>query len=97
MFHSLTDKPSRAVITAEPSATVVAGQTVNLTCDADGNPAPVQFEWKLNGKVQTSRHRVLVISTATTAKSGTYSCKASNVHGNATGRKHITVMRKYTL
>ena len=98
MFHSLTDPPSRAVIMAEPNATVIAGETLTLICNADGNPAPDKFEWKRNGaEIQNnSAHRVLVISVATSTTNGAYSCKATNFLGSATGWKNITVKRKYT-
>ncbi|XP_062904331.1 uncharacterized protein LOC134346703 [Mobula hypostoma] len=60
----------------------VAGNTIQLTCEVDGNPH--KYEWLKNGGKISQHHwlinesRSLIISTDLTNECGTYTCVASN-------------------
>jgi len=71
--------------TVQPQAeTVVGGTTVVFSVAVSGAPTP-SLQWKLNGApVSGATGTRLVVSNATAANAGTYTCAASNSAGTAT-------------
>jgi subtilisin family serine protease len=76
---------SAPVISTQPVAQVaMAGQAVTLSVTATGNPVP-SFQWRKNGVIVPGETRAtLVIASAQTADSGTYSVVVSNSVGTVT-------------
>lgn len=80
-------------LSAPSSVTVATGSTVTLYAPATGSPAPT-YQWMF-GKVAVAGATGprLVISNATAAQAGSYSCVASNVVGSSnSGPATITVV-----
>jgi len=76
---SLTKVPVAPAFTAQPqSQTLASGSTVVLTAPASGVPAP-SYQWYLNGTaIPSATSSTLVISGATAANAGAYTCEATN-------------------
>ncbi len=82
---SLT-KPSLApAFASQPSSqTVASGSTVVFSASATGTPAPT-YQWYLDGAAITSAtNPTLVVSGATAANAGSYTCKITNPSGSLT-------------
>ena len=77
-------------ITISGDRTVLQGGIVDLTCFADGHPAP-QVHWTRNGNTITNQSR-LTISAATTEDSGEYECIGVNSH-RTTSKKVLVEVR----
>jgi Immunoglobulin domain len=78
---------SALVATTEPtSQTVASGHTVTFTFVATGAPSPT-YQWFFNGApVASGTGSTLVISGATSANAGSYTCTATNSSGPVTSR-----------
>ncbi|EYB86274.1 hypothetical protein Y032_0282g1279 [Ancylostoma ceylanicum] len=80
------------------SVDVILNQTVELTCDVDGTPAPT-ITWLLDGKalLQTENvqfvdnGRVLVLNHVQSEEEGRYTCKAENKAGKAEADTYVQV------
>ena len=74
---------SRPVIMAGPS-TVFASlfQSVNFTCNANGNPQPTITWFKDSGTTPVQNGPVLTIPEVRLSDRGNYSCRASNTQGS---------------
>uniref|UniRef100_A0A3Q3FDH7 B-cell receptor CD22 n=1 Tax=Labrus bergylta TaxID=56723 RepID=A0A3Q3FDH7_9LABR len=66
-----------------PSAEIVEGSSVTLTCSSDANPAPEYTWYKVNGR-ELSKESELVFSSVQSSDSGRYYCKAKNDLGERT-------------
>ncbi|KAF7225598.1 vascular cell adhesion protein 1 isoform X1 [Nothobranchius furzeri] len=64
------------------------GEDVSLTCEADGIPPP-KYQWTINGIDALETSDTLKIINVN--KSATYSCTASNKHGNVTVNVSVDV------
>jgi Immunoglobulin domain len=82
---NLPSQASKPVAVAQPSSvTVSTGSTAVLTFSASGAPAPT-FQWYLNGQpISGATSATLVISGATAASQGSYTCLAANASGSVT-------------
>jgi hypothetical protein len=82
---SLAGPTSAPTSSSQPSSqTVASGSTVVFSFPATGSPAPA-FQWSLNGTpISGATSSSLVVSGATAANAGTYSCVATNTVGGAT-------------
>jgi len=70
--------------------------SINLTCEASGHPAPNITWTKDGGPVQSAVAGVIHIGKSTRDDSGTYACKADNNVGQADQMKvFVTVNCKY--
>jgi hypothetical protein len=78
--------PSNApAATSQPSSqTVASGRTAVFSFTASGAPTPT-YQWFLNGTaIPSATSSTLVISGATSANAGTYTCTATNSTGSVT-------------
>jgi len=77
-------------ITGQPqSKTVNTGSSVALSITAGGTPAP-NYQWYKNGAAISGATRAtLLLSGATSADTGTYTCVASNSAGSVTSQAAI--------
>ena len=82
---SLTVPSNAPAATAQPtSQTVASGSTAVFTFAASGAPLPT-YQWYLNGTViPSATGSTLVLSGATAANAGTYTCTATNSSGSVT-------------
>ncbi|XP_062420384.1 Schwann cell myelin protein-like [Pungitius pungitius] len=93
------DGPQRPSVSVSPSAEMMEGDSVNLTCSTDANPAANYTWYKENGTSDPrllSEEPQLVFSSIQSSDSGRYSCAAEN----QLGRKRsdfISIDVKYAL
>uniref|UniRef100_A0A3Q3FEQ1 Ig-like domain-containing protein n=1 Tax=Labrus bergylta TaxID=56723 RepID=A0A3Q3FEQ1_9LABR len=76
-----------------PSAEIVEGSSVTLTCSSDANPAPEYTWYNMNGH-ELSKESELVFSSVQSSDSGRYYCKAKNDLGERTSG-YVKVEVKY--
>uniref|UniRef100_A0A3Q3G0N4 Ig-like domain-containing protein n=1 Tax=Labrus bergylta TaxID=56723 RepID=A0A3Q3G0N4_9LABR len=79
---SVTDAPKLPSVSVSPSAEIVEGSSVTLTCSSDANPAPEYTWFKKNNNQPLSREAQLVFNSIKSSDSGEFSCKAENDLGN---------------
>ncbi|XP_078022745.1 hemicentin-1-like [Epinephelus lanceolatus] len=89
--------PKLPSVSVSPSAEIVEGSSVTLTCSSDANPA-AKFTWHKNGNpglppskqtqiVQSSRNQSkLIFSSVQPSDSGEYNCTAENKVGRTTSK-----------
>ena len=82
---SLSPPVTKPVSPSQPaSQTIASGSTVVFSYPAVGSPTPT-FQWSLNGApIPSATGSTLVISGATAADNGSYTCTATNASGQAT-------------
>ncbi|XP_029985442.1 vascular cell adhesion protein 1b isoform X2 [Sphaeramia orbicularis] len=84
------------VITSDSTSSVLVmvGSPLNLSCLADGNPAPVvtwSFQTPDGRSVPLGAGHRLLLPALTLSGSGRYECRASNAEGNMTAAVQVTV------
>uniref|UniRef100_A0A3Q3GIH2 Ig-like domain-containing protein n=1 Tax=Labrus bergylta TaxID=56723 RepID=A0A3Q3GIH2_9LABR len=72
---SITDAPKLPSVSVSPSAEIVEGSSVTLTCSSDANPAANYTWFKENNNQPLSREAQLVFSSIKSSDSGEFSCK----------------------
>jgi Ig-like domain-containing protein len=84
---SVNTAPTVPVFTLQPiSETVAAPSTVVFTAAANGSPAPA-YQWKFGtAAISGATSARLVVSGATAANAGSYTCVATNSAGTATSQ-----------
>jgi hypothetical protein len=82
---SLQGPNSPPVASGQPSSqTVASGRTATFSFPVTGLPAPT-YQWYLNGSaISGATSSTLVVSGATSANAGTYTCTATNPTGSVT-------------
>ncbi|XP_067441966.1 B-cell receptor CD22-like [Thunnus thynnus] len=89
--------PKLPSVSVSPSDDIIEGNSVNLTCSIDANPA-ANYTWykkNVNPNLQTlSKDPQLVFSSIQSSESGEYYCTAENQLGKRTS-KHIFIDVKY--
>ncbi|XP_050334425.1 peroxidasin [Bactrocera neohumeralis] len=86
------------IILAPENQLVVAGKSLTLECDADGEPEPV-IKWYFNGKpLKTDERKILDnentelnINNVIKNDTGIYTCIAQNYNGNVSIQANVTV------
>ncbi|XP_034543301.1 B-cell receptor CD22-like [Notolabrus celidotus] len=89
--------PKLPSVSVSPSAEIVEGSSVTLTCSSDANPAASYTWYKENGNKDPHLSRngpQLVFSSIQASDFGQYHCRAENKLGRNTS-EHITVNVKY--
>ncbi|XP_065840078.1 neural cell adhesion molecule 1-like [Oscarella lobularis] len=85
-IHLSVDLPSTPQIVTHPeNVTAVAGERVELVCDAIGKP-PLIMSWlkrTSRGDVEISRNRILAYEAVTKRQAGIYICVAKNTNGHS--------------
>uniref|UniRef100_A0A3Q3FEW4 Ig-like domain-containing protein n=1 Tax=Labrus bergylta TaxID=56723 RepID=A0A3Q3FEW4_9LABR len=83
-LHEQKHAPKLPSVSVSPSAEIVEGSSVTLTCSSDANPAPEYTWFKENNNQPLSREAQLVFSSIKSSDSGEYLCKAENDLGKPT-------------
>jgi len=88
--------PSFTLAASPSSVTVASGRSVVFNAIATGTPAPT-YQWKLNGSTTIpgatgTNDSVLLVSGATSANIGTYTCTATNSQGSASTSATLAVV-----
>lgn len=91
MFISLSppDAPKHPSVTLNPSAVIVEGSSVTLTCSSDAQPA-AKYRWSKN-RILASKDAQLVLSPVQSSDSGEYDCTAENELGTMSKRVSVDV------
>uniref|UniRef100_A0AAQ4PR27 Ig-like domain-containing protein n=1 Tax=Gasterosteus aculeatus aculeatus TaxID=481459 RepID=A0AAQ4PR27_GASAC len=97
LFTSPPDGPQRPSVSVSPSAEMLEGGSVTLTCSADANPA-ASYTWykahRTSDPHLLSKEPQLVFSSIQSSDSGNYSCTAENQLGRKTS-DFISIDVKY--
>uniref|UniRef100_A0A096M7I1 Ig-like domain-containing protein n=1 Tax=Poecilia formosa TaxID=48698 RepID=A0A096M7I1_POEFO len=72
--------PKRADVSLS-HAEIVEGDSVNLTCSSDGNPAPFNRWYKDNQMMLQGQGGVYQFTSVKSEDSGTYCCEVGNIYG----------------
>ncbi|XP_053365083.1 myelin-associated glycoprotein-like [Clarias gariepinus] len=83
--------PSNTSAAASPSASLVLGSSVSLSCSSDGNPAMLNYTWYRENGEQIGTGNHLTINTTDSTHSGLYYCRAQNQHGDHNSSVYLDV------
>uniref|UniRef100_A0AAQ4PWP9 Ig-like domain-containing protein n=1 Tax=Gasterosteus aculeatus aculeatus TaxID=481459 RepID=A0AAQ4PWP9_GASAC len=75
--------PQRPSVKASPSAEMLEGGSVTLTCSADANPAASYTWYKEHGDSPRASGQIFTITDFTAEHSGNYYCEAQNEMGRS--------------
>ncbi|XP_077935993.1 cell adhesion molecule CEACAM6-like isoform X1 [Gasterosteus aculeatus] len=75
--------PQRPSVSASPSAEMLEGDSVNLTCSADANPAANYTWYKEHEDSPRASGQIFTITDFTAEHSGNYYCEAQNEMGRS--------------
>ncbi|XP_053364123.1 B-cell receptor CD22-like isoform X4 [Clarias gariepinus] len=84
--------PRNTSVSASPSASVVLGSSVSLSCSSDANPSVVNYTWYRAKEEQIGTGDHLTINTTDSTHSGLYYCRAQNQHGNHNSSVYLDVL-----
>ncbi|XP_059188107.1 carcinoembryonic antigen-related cell adhesion molecule 5-like [Centropristis striata] len=97
----VTYAPKTCTVSVSPSAEIVEGSSVTLTCSSDANPAANITWYKENGDSAKASGQIFTITDFRAEHSGNYSCEAQNKFGHknaticltlATGKPPIVII-----
>ncbi|KAK3517992.1 hypothetical protein QTP70_030323, partial [Hemibagrus guttatus] len=74
--------PRNTSVSASPSASVLLGSSVSLSCSSDANPAVLNYTWYRENGEQIGTGNHLTINTTDSTHRGLYYCRAQNQHGD---------------
>ncbi|XP_078022570.1 B-cell receptor CD22-like isoform X1 [Epinephelus lanceolatus] len=84
--------PKLPSVSVSPSAEIVEGSSVTLTCSSDANPA-AQYTWyKENEDSPKASGQIFTITDIRAEHSGNYYCEAHNSRGHHNSTLHLTVL-----
>uniref|UniRef100_A0A3B3H6T4 Ig-like domain-containing protein n=1 Tax=Oryzias latipes TaxID=8090 RepID=A0A3B3H6T4_ORYLA len=81
VFINVEYPPETSSVSVSPSAEVLEGSSVTLTCSSDANPA-AKYTWFKDNRTLLSEDKVH-FSSIRSEHSGNYSCKSENKHGQS--------------
>ncbi|XP_070771473.1 Fc receptor-like protein 2 [Enoplosus armatus] len=90
---TVTDAPKPPSASVSPSAEIVEGSSVTLTCSSDANPA-AKYTWYKESRTLLTKDRQLVLSSVQSSDSGEYYCAAENELGRRTS-ENVSINVKY--
>uniref|UniRef100_A0A3Q3EKN8 Ig-like domain-containing protein n=1 Tax=Labrus bergylta TaxID=56723 RepID=A0A3Q3EKN8_9LABR len=88
-LQHLLDLPS---VSVSPSAEIVEGSSVTLTCSSDANPAANYTWFKEDEDSPTASGQIFNINNTSPEHSGHYICIAQNTRGRHNSTVHLTVL-----
>uniref|UniRef100_A0A671W0F2 Ig-like domain-containing protein n=1 Tax=Sparus aurata TaxID=8175 RepID=A0A671W0F2_SPAAU len=87
----VTYAPKLPSVSVSPSAEIVEGSSVTLTCSSDANPAANYTWYKENEDSPKASGQIFTITDFRAEHSGNYSCEAQNRRGRNETTVHLTV------
>ncbi|KAM8772580.1 B-cell receptor CD22-like [Acanthopagrus schlegelii] len=84
--------PRLPSVSVSPSAEIVEGSSVTLTCSSDANPAANYTWYKENEDSPKASGQIFTITDFRAEHSGNYSCEAQNRRGRNKTSVHLTVL-----
>ncbi|XP_078130414.1 B-cell receptor CD22-like isoform X2 [Sander vitreus] len=84
--------PKRLSVSVSPSADIVEGSSVNLTCSSDANPAANYTWYKENEDSPKASGQIFTITDFRAEHSGNYYCEAQNRRGRQNSTFHLIVV-----
>ncbi|XP_063331700.1 B-cell receptor CD22-like [Pelmatolapia mariae] len=87
--------PKLPSVSVSPSAEIVEGSSVTLTCSSDANPAANYTWYKEDEDSPKASGHNFTITDITPEHSGSYSCKAQNNRGHHYSTLQLTVSRAW--
>uniref|UniRef100_A0A3B4H6R3 Ig-like domain-containing protein n=1 Tax=Pundamilia nyererei TaxID=303518 RepID=A0A3B4H6R3_9CICH len=81
--------PNTSVVLMTPSGMIVEGDSVNLTCSSDANPAAKHTWYKGNQTLLASPVSIYHFTAISSEDSGNYSCKSENQYGQITSNSRF--------
>ena len=76
-----SDGPRLPSVSVSPSAEIVEGSSVTLTCSSDANPAANYTWYKENQMLFQGQDGIYHFSSISSEDRGNYYCKSDNLHG----------------
>ncbi|XP_049428401.1 sialoadhesin-like [Epinephelus fuscoguttatus] len=92
LFIDVQYAPKLPSVSVSPSAEIVEGSSVTLTCSSDANPAANYTWYKENEDSPKASGQIFTISNVTAEHSGNYYCEAQNTRGRHNSTLHLTVV-----
>ncbi|XP_053097831.1 myelin-associated glycoprotein isoform X2 [Pangasianodon hypophthalmus] len=83
--------PRNTSVSASPSASVLLGSSVSLSCSSDANPAVLNYTWYRENRRQIGTGKHLTISMTDSTQSGLYYCRAQNQRGDQNSSVYLDV------
>ncbi|XP_041658425.1 B-cell receptor CD22-like isoform X1 [Cheilinus undulatus] len=84
--------PRLPSVSLSPSAAIVEGTSLNLTCSSDANPAAYYTWYKENEETSVASGQIFIISNIKSEHSGNYYCEAHNRRGRHNSTLHLVVV-----
>ncbi|KAM6941627.1 B-cell receptor CD22-like [Lycodopsis pacificus] len=84
--------PELPSVSVSPSAEIVEGSSVTLTCSSDANPAASYTWYKQDEDSPKASGQIFIITDIRAEHSGSYSCEAVNMRGRSNSTLHLTVV-----
>uniref|UniRef100_A0A3Q3M871 Ig-like domain-containing protein n=1 Tax=Labrus bergylta TaxID=56723 RepID=A0A3Q3M871_9LABR len=91
-FYVSSDAPKFPSVSVSPSAEIVEGSSVTLTCSSDANPAANYTWFKEDEDSPTASGQIFNINNTSPEHSGHYICIAQNTRGRHNSTVHLTVL-----
>ncbi|KAM8772405.1 Schwann cell myelin protein-like [Acanthopagrus schlegelii] len=91
IYINVTYAPRLPSVSVSPSAEIVEGSSVTLTCSSDANPAANYTWYKENEDSAKASGQIFTITDFRAEHSGNYSCEAQNRSGRNKTSVHLTV------
>ncbi|XP_035856501.1 sialoadhesin-like [Sander lucioperca] len=91
-FIDVKYAPKLPSVSVSPSAEIVEGSSVTLTCSSDANPAANYTWYKENEDSPKASGQIFTITDFRAEHSGNYYCEAQNRRGRQNSTLHLTVV-----
>ncbi|XP_031696496.1 B-cell receptor CD22-like [Anarrhichthys ocellatus] len=88
--------PKLPSVSVSPSAEIVEGSSVTLTCSSDANPAANYTWYKEDEDSPKASGQIFNITDFRAEHSGSYYCEAQNMRGRSNSSLHLTVVSGYS-
>ncbi|XP_078022568.1 cell adhesion molecule CEACAM5-like [Epinephelus lanceolatus] len=92
LFIDVQYAPKLPSVSVSPSAEIVEGSSVTLTCSSDANPAAKYTWYKEDEDSPKTSGQIFTISNVTAEHSGNYYCEAQNTRGRRSAALYLIVV-----
>uniref|UniRef100_A0A3P8TUE2 Ig-like domain-containing protein n=1 Tax=Amphiprion percula TaxID=161767 RepID=A0A3P8TUE2_AMPPE len=91
LFLNVQYAPKLPSVSVSPSAEIVEGSSVNLTCSSDANPVANYTWYKENEEQPLGPGSIYNLASISSEDKGNYCCKSENKHGQSSSFLFISV------